>query len=122
RMIVLNELPPEYLRIKSGLGGDTPQQSVLVPLLGKESLLGVLEIASFRPFGPRKQKLFDEVMPIVAMSLEILQRNLHTQNLLSKTQLQTRQLENQREESLAQQKELQARREQLGESEERSRL
>jgi PAS domain S-box-containing protein len=122
RLIVLSDLPPDYLRIASGLGGAAPQQSVAVPFLAKDSLLGVLEIAMFRPFGPRKKKLFDEVMPVVAMSLDILQRNLHTQDLLSQTQMQTRQLEHQREELLAQQKELQTQREQLGESEERSRL
>jgi PAS domain S-box-containing protein len=122
RTIILSDLPPEYLRIASSLGGATPQQSVAVPFLAKDSVLGVLEIATFRPFGARKQKLFDEVIPVVAMNLEILQRNLHTQNLLSQTQMQTRQLEDQREELLAQQKELQAQRVQLSESEERSRL
>jgi PAS domain S-box-containing protein len=122
RLLVLSDLPPEYLRIESGLGGAVPQQSVAVPFLAKESVLGVLELAMFRPFGPRKQKLFDEVVPVVALNLEILQRNLHTQDLLGKTQQQARQLENQREELLAQQKELQAQREQLTESEERSRL
>jgi PAS domain S-box-containing protein len=122
RMIVLSDLPPEYLRIESGIGGATPQQSVAVPFLAKESVLGVLEVATFRPFGARKQKLFDEVMPIVAMNLEILQRNLHTQELLTTTQEQARQLEDQKEELLAQKEELQAQRMHLGESEERSRL
>jgi len=79
RTIILSDLPPDYLRIESGLGSASPQQSIAVPFLAKESLLGVLEIASFRPFGARKQKLFDEVMPVVAMSLEILRRNLHNQ-------------------------------------------
>jgi PAS domain S-box-containing protein len=122
RMITLIDLPPEYARIESGTGGAAPQQAVAVPILAKESLLGVLEIATFRPFSVRKRKLFDEVMPIVAMNLEILERNLHTQDLLAKTQEQARQLKDQREELLAQQKELQAQREQLSESEERSRL
>jgi PAS domain S-box-containing protein len=122
RLMVLSDLPPEYLRIESGLGGASPQQSVAVPILAKESLLGVLEIATFCPVSPRNRKLFDEVIPTVAMSLEILRRNLHTQELLSQTQMQTRQLEDQREELLTQQKELQAQREQLSESEERSRL
>jgi PAS domain S-box-containing protein len=121
-MQILSDLPPEYLRIASGLGGATPHQSVAVPFLAKDAVLGVLEIATFRPFGARKQKLFDEVMPVVAMNLEILQRNLHTQDLLGQTQQQARQLEHQREELLAQQKELHAQREQLSESEERSRL
>jgi two-component system, sensor histidine kinase and response regulator len=122
RMVILSDLPPEYLRIQSGLGGATPQQSVVVPFLAKESVLGVLEIATFRPFGPRKQKLFDEVVPVVALNLQILQRSLHTQHLLGQTQKQAQQLEEQREELLTHQKELHAQRRQLGESEERSRL
>jgi PAS domain S-box-containing protein len=101
RLIVLSDLPPDYLHIVSGVGSATPNQTVVVPILAKDSLLGVLEIATFRPFSARKQRLFDEVLPIVAMNLEILQRNLHTQDLL---------------------KELQTQREQLEESEERSRL
>jgi PAS domain S-box-containing protein len=122
RMIILSDLPPDYLRIESGLGKNLPQQSVAVPFLAKDSLLGVLEIATFRPFGPRKQKLFDEVIPVVAMELEILQRNLHTQDLLHQTQQQAHQLEDQKEELLAQKEMLQGQREQLSESEERSRL
>src|SRR5262249_9220543 len=90
---------------------------VAVPFLTKESLLGVLEIATFRPFGARKHKLFDEVVPVVAMSLEILQRNLHTQNLLGQTQHQASQLENQRVELVAQQAELKASEERLREVE-----
>ena len=47
-----------------------------VPILVKESLLGVIETATFRPFSPRKQKLFDEVMPVVAMNLETTEEEL----------------------------------------------
>src|SRR5262245_47500052 len=110
RMIILSDLPPDYLRIESGLGRGLPQQSVAVPFLAKEALLGVLEIATFRPFGPRKHKLFDEVVPVVALQLEILQRNLHTQDLLDQTQQQAHQLE-------AQQEELKSSEERLGEVE-----
>src|SRR5262245_3127976 len=117
RMIILSDLPPDYLRIESGLGRGLPQQSVAVPFLAKEALLGVLEIATFRPFGPRKHKLFDEVVPVVALQLEILQRNLHTQDLLDQTRQQAHQLETQREELIAQQGELKASEERLREVE-----
>ena len=46
----------------------------------------------------RRQSLLDELLPVVAMSLEILQRNLRTQELLGQTQEQARQLEEQAEE------------------------
>ena len=129
KAVMLQNLPPDYLRIASGLGGAAPIQAMASPLLSQDSLLGVLEIASFRTFKAQEKTLFEELLPVVAMSFEILQRNLRTQKLLSQTQEQARQLEEQteeltqsQEELLAQQRELTTQREQLKESEERSRL
>jgi two-component system sensor histidine kinase/response regulator len=129
KSIVLDHLPPEYLRIASGLGGAAPVQAVASPLLSKDTLLGVLEVATFRSFKAQEKALLEELLPVVAMSLEILQRNLRTQELLAQTQEQARTLEEQteeltqsQEELLAQQRELTTQREQLKVSEERSRL
>ena len=129
KSIVLDHLPPEYLRIASGLGGAAPVQAVASPLLSKGTLLGVLEVATFRSFKAQEKALLEELLPVVAMSLEILQRNLRTQELLAQTQEQARTLEEQteeltqsQEELLAQQRELTTQREQLKVSEERSRL
>ncbi len=55
-------------------------------------------MATFRTFDSQEKSLLDELMPVVAMSLEILQRNLHTQELLGQTQAQARELEQQAEE------------------------
>jgi len=127
--ITLDHLPPDYLRIASGLGEAAPLQAAAFPLLSKNTLLGVLEIASFRTFHAQEKSLLEELLPVVGMSLEILQRNLRTQELLGQTQEQARQLEEQTEELrqsqevlLAQQRELTAQREQLQTSEARSRL
>jgi PAS domain S-box-containing protein len=134
--ITLTNLPPGYLRIASGLGGAAPAQAVALPLLSKDTLLGVLELASFRAFAPREQALLGELLPVVSLSFEVLQRNLRTQELLAQTQEQARKLEEQtealtqsqeellaqKEELLTQQGELTAQREQLKLSEERSRM
>ena len=124
RTIALAHLPPDYLRISSGLGGAAPAQAVALPLMSSDTLLGVIEFATFRPFNSREKALLDELLPVVAMSLEVLQRNLRTQELLSRTQEQARQLEEQteeltqsQEELIAQQGELTAQREQLRETE-----
>jgi two-component system, sensor histidine kinase and response regulator len=136
KAVTLTDLPPDYLRIASGVGGAVPVQAVASPLASTGSLLGVLEVATFRAFSAREQALLTELLPVVAMSLEVLQRNLATQELLAQTQEQARQLEEQteeltqsqeellaqKEELLAQQGELTAQREQLRISEERSRL
>ena len=86
RPVTLDHLPSNYLRIASGLGGATPTQVVALPLVSKEILLGVLEIATFRAFNAQEKTLLEELLPLVAMSLEILQRNLRTQELLAQTQ------------------------------------
>jgi signal transduction histidine kinase/CheY-like chemotaxis protein/HAMP domain-containing protein len=98
RPIVLTNLPPGYMRIASGLGQAVPVQTVALPSLSKGALLAVVEIASFRPFNARENALIEELMPVVGMSLEILQRNLRTEELLGQTQAQARQLEAQAEE------------------------
>jgi two-component system, sensor histidine kinase and response regulator len=80
--ITLTHLPPGYLRIASGLGSAAPAQAAAFPLISAEALLGVIECASFRAFSPQEQALLGELLPVAAMNLEILQRNLRTQELL----------------------------------------
>jgi two-component system sensor histidine kinase/response regulator len=101
--VSLASLPPDYLRITSGLGAAMPGEVHASPLLSKDALLGVVEVATFRPLDSRQHALIDELLPLVAMSLEILQRNLRTQELLGQT--------------LAQQTELTAQQQQLQETE-----
>jgi signal transduction histidine kinase len=98
KVVTLTNLPANYLRIASAVGHAPPVQTTAFPVLSKDALLGVLEVASLRPFMAREQSLFDEVLPVAAMSLEILQRNLHTQELLGQTQAQANQLAEQAEE------------------------
>jgi signal transduction histidine kinase/CheY-like chemotaxis protein/HAMP domain-containing protein len=93
RALTLTDLPPGYLRIASGLGEAAPVQATAMPAISGDALLGVLEVASFRLLTAREQALLDELLPIAAMSLEVLQRNLRTEQLLGQTQEQARQLE-----------------------------
>ncbi|MFO1461782.1 MAG: response regulator [Verrucomicrobiota bacterium] len=113
KAVTLTQLPPEYLRISSGVGEAPPCQAVAWPVLSQDTLLGVLEIASFRMFNPHEQALLSELLPVVAMSLEILTRNLRTQELLAKTQEQARLLEEQTDELTQSQQELMAQKEEL---------
>ena len=94
----LTNLPPGYFRIGSGLGQAAPLQATALPALSKDAVLGVLEVASFRTFNTQEQSLLDELLPVVAMSLDILQRNLRTQELLGQTREQANQLEAQAKE------------------------
>ncbi|MFN0126973.1 MAG: response regulator [Verrucomicrobiales bacterium] len=113
KAVTLTNLPPDYLRIASGLGAAAPVQAVASPLLSKDVLLGVLEFATFRSFQAQEEALLEELLPVVAMSLEVLQRNLRTQELLGQTQEQARQLEEQTKALTQSQEELLAQKEKL---------
>jgi signal transduction histidine kinase/CheY-like chemotaxis protein/CHASE3 domain sensor protein len=99
--VTLTHLPPNYLQIASGVGHAPPAQTAAFPVLSTDALLAVVEVASLRAFSESEQSLVAEVLPVVAMSLEILQRNLHTQELLGQTQAQAGQLAEQAEELAA---------------------
>ncbi|HEX7262438.1 MAG TPA: response regulator, partial [Luteolibacter sp.] len=85
--VSLSGLPADYCRIASGLGHGAPTQSIAWPLLSRKTLLGVFEFAAFRSLNPREQALLEELMPTVVMSLEILQRNLRTRELLEQVRI-----------------------------------
>ncbi len=104
--VSLGPLPPEYLRISSGLGSAPPTQVTAFPVVSRDTLLGVLEIASFRPLLENERALIDELLPVVALNLEILQRNLRTRDLLTQTQEQAEKLTQSQQELVAQKDEL----------------
>ena len=97
--VLLTSLPPEYLRISSALGGAPPVQVLAWPVLSQERLLAVLEFASFRKLHADEESLMEELLQVVAMSLEVLSHNLATHDLLVQTQEQAHELEIQNEAS-----------------------
>lgn len=127
--IILTQPPADYIRIGSSLGEAVPCAIAVLPVMRNERLLAVVEIATFDNFGANEQALLDTLMPILAMSLEILERNVKTQKLLQETQHQAEnmekqaaRLEEQTVELEAQQASLKATSESLSVLEERSRL
>jgi two-component system sensor histidine kinase/response regulator len=93
--IVLDQPPADYLQIASALIAASPAVLLLQPVISNKVLLGVLELASLRPFTEQDRRLIEEVMPMLAMCMEILARNERTQSLLVATQEQAQALENQ---------------------------
>ncbi len=111
--ILLSGVPEDYIRISSGLGDASPRMILVAPILSKDAVLGVVEIAAFNRFTATQQALVDEVLPAIALNLEILDRNRRTRLLLEKTQAQAQQLLASEEELRAQSEELQAANEEL---------
>ncbi|EME67472.1 hypothetical protein H261_23342, partial [Paramagnetospirillum caucaseum] len=73
--IVITAPPDDYVHIGSALGEAVPRSIVVLPVLHGGRLMGVVELATFEVFGPDQEALLDGVMPILAMTLEVLERN-----------------------------------------------
>ena len=93
--IVLADPPADYFAVGSSLGQALPRQLSLLPVLRGEQLLAVVELASFERFTPRQQDLLDAVLPVLAMTIEILERSSRTARLLERTREQAAALEQQ---------------------------
>jgi signal transduction histidine kinase/DNA-binding response OmpR family regulator/HAMP domain-containing protein len=98
--ITMNDPAGTTLQIRSALVDAQPLWCRLWPIVGtRGNALGVIEIASIVPDHERPDRLMDQMLPMVALNLEIMDRNRLTSRLLNETQQQA-------EELLAQQGEL----------------
>jgi CheY-like chemotaxis protein/signal transduction histidine kinase/CHASE3 domain sensor protein len=113
RTIVLQDVPEDYTRIHSGTGEGAPRSVVILPVTSRDSLLGVVEIGSFAQLTPLESRLLEELMPIVALSLENLGRALSTHALLEQTQSQADELRASEEALRSQQEDLRSTNEEL---------
>ena len=87
--------PKDYIRINSGLGNGSPACVMVLPVMHRDQVLGVLEMASFQQFSEREKNLLESLVPVLATSMEILDRNLRTRELLVSTQQQAERMEKQ---------------------------
>ena len=90
--IELDQLPDDYLRIDSGSGNALPRHLLILPVLLRDRLLGVLEFAGFEAPTALQRQLLEQLLPLVALSLDNLNRAVRTQDLLEQTQEQADQL------------------------------
>ncbi|MBF0568243.1 MAG: response regulator [Nitrospirae bacterium] len=105
-----------------GLGSLIIRNVLLVPVVHKDEVQAVIELASMGQFDERQQVFLDTLLPVVAMNMEILSANIETRELLEKSQIQALDLSVSQEQLKARGDDLEASREILAQAEERSRL
>ncbi len=98
RKIVLDNLPPEYIRISSGLGSGSPRSVLVLPLIFEGEAKGVLELASFEGFNPSHQALLDQLTESIGIVLNTIEANMRTEGLLTQSQSLAQQLQTRQEE------------------------
>ncbi|MCI0618543.1 PAS domain S-box protein, partial [bacterium] len=87
KIIVVKDLPPNYIKIASGLGQSSPRILIAIPVATENTVLAVIEVASFSELTNEQRTLLDEAAPMVALKLDVLQRNLRTMQLLEQVRI-----------------------------------
>ncbi|MCI0615763.1 PAS domain S-box protein, partial [bacterium] len=87
KIIVVKDLPPNYIKIASGLGQSSPRILIAIPVATEDTVLAVIEVASFSELMNEQRTLLDEAAPMVALKLDVLQRNLRTMQLLEQVRI-----------------------------------
>ncbi|MBF0299890.1 MAG: response regulator [Oligoflexia bacterium] len=98
QMIAISEVPENYIRIESSLGNATPRSLLALPLIYKEKVCGVIELASLKTFSDENIDFLNLVSEKIAIAINVTQTNDHTLKLLKRTQEQSEELKAQQEE------------------------
>ena len=110
---VLVEPPRGYLRVRSALGEGEPRAIVLAPLAHGGQVVGVLELAVFRPWTDLHGELIASARDTISVAMVASRARAATRDLLASTQRQADRLAAQEEELRSNNEELQAQEEEL---------
>ncbi|WTS93081.1 HAMP domain-containing protein [Streptomyces sp. NBC_00096] len=108
RMILIENTPPGYLKISSGLGEAPPAHVIVLPVLFEGTVLGVIELASFQPFTQIQKDFLSQIAEMIGTSVNTISVNSKTEMLLKQSQEMTEQLRERSDELENRQKALQA--------------
>ncbi|UZI28318.1 HAMP domain-containing protein [Streptomyces sp. VB1] len=108
RTIQVDNVPPGYLKISSGLGEAPPAHVIVLPVLFEGKVLGVIELASFQPFTHIQRDFLNQLAEMIATSVNTISVNTKTEKLLEQSQELTEQLRDRSQELENRQKALQA--------------
>jgi signal transduction histidine kinase/HAMP domain-containing protein/DNA-binding response OmpR family regulator len=96
--IVITDVPPDYIRISSGLGESTPLNIVVLPVLFEGEVKAVMELASFTRFTDIHLSFFDQLTESMGIVLNTIAATMRTEELLKQSQALAEELQSQQEE------------------------
>jgi HAMP domain-containing protein/signal transduction histidine kinase/response regulator RpfG family c-di-GMP phosphodiesterase len=98
KTIAITDVPPGYLKIGSGLGDASPADLLVMPVLFEDQVLGVIELASMRPFSEVNRDFLARISETIGVVLNTIRANMRTEELLTQSQSLTQELQKQSEE------------------------
>jgi CheY-like chemotaxis protein/signal transduction histidine kinase/CHASE3 domain sensor protein len=98
RIVRLDDVPPDYLKVASGLGQAAPRHVLVVPLHHDAQVTGVVEMAFLRELKPRDMELARLVAHTIGTALHGAVYRQRLQDALGETQQLNEELQVQQEE------------------------
>ena len=105
-MLILDNIPDQYINIGSGIGRSMPKQILIVPILFEDRTLAVLEFAALQPFQVSDKQFLEELMVTFGPSIQSFSSRVEIEQLYSESQAMTEELQVQTEELRNQTEEL----------------
>jgi signal transduction histidine kinase/CheY-like chemotaxis protein len=84
--IIINNVPPDYVKINSGLGEAVPTNIVVLPVLFEGQVKAVIELASFNPFNEIHFGFLDQLTESIGIVINTIEANMRTEELLKQSQ------------------------------------
>jgi CheY-like chemotaxis protein len=98
RVLRLEPLPADYIRVASGLGGGAPASVLLAPVDSDGDINGVVELGLLRPITERDVELLTLVKGNIGSAIEASHSRQRLQEVLAETQQLNEELQVQQEE------------------------
>ena len=104
--ILLKDVPPDFLKVSSGLGQAAPANVSILPALFEDEVRAVIELASLNEFNETHQNFLNQLMESVGIVLNTIAATMRTEGLLKQSQLLTQELQARQTELTTKQEEL----------------
>ncbi len=118
KRILLQEVPADYVKIRSALGNAKPTSIVVQPAVFEDRVKAVLELASFQPFTEIQLTFLNQLAGSIGIVLNTIEAGLRTEELLKQSQALSANLQVQTEKLRDSEKLLQQQQEELKQSNE----
>ncbi len=98
RVVHIKELPQGYVFVTSGLGGDTPDHLIILPLIFEDEVYGAIELLSFNDFQDYQIEFLEQASYRIASTVYNIMKNIESQKLLEQFRQQSEQIQNREQE------------------------
>ncbi|RKN71254.1 ATP-binding protein [Paenibacillus ginsengarvi] len=94
-IVTVDDVPPGYVRIRSGIGEAPPTQLIVYPIRFGDEVVGVIELAAVKPFSYIQRELLKHLIEKLGTILNTIYDRMRVEQLLKESQALAAEMEEQ---------------------------